>query len=264
MISMVSVMDKTGYIEIRVVGRKGAIEISPDNYDIKEIIAVLQHAENLLYPGGKRDRPSISYEIKDGSVRHVLKTALQAVIGFNAILLSVQQSGYSIDFLESPTAKALEFFQESARKQDVAFEISTSLPNTSNLEINKDTAFVRSDEIWAHAEFYFYGTLQDAGGKSEANIHLDTKEFGLLKISAEKQMLGDYEANPLYKLYGIRATGKQNIHTGEIDKSSLNLVEIINYDKRADQDYLNGLIAKASASWRGISDADDWLSRLRG
>lgn len=224
---------------------------------------MLQNAENLLFPGGKKDRPTISYEIKDGSVRHILKTALQAVIGFNAILYSVQEHGYSIDFLESQTARALEFFQESALKQGVEFEISTSLTNSITLHIDKETRFSRSEEVWVDAEFYFYGTVQDAGGKSQANVHIDTQEFGLIKVTADKQMLGDFDANLLYKVYGLRATGKQNIHSGEIDKSTLRLVEIIDYDRKKNEDYLAGLIRKATATWEGVHDADEWLSQLR-
>lgn len=256
-------LDKIGYIEIRVVGKRGNIEISPENYDIKDIIAVLQNAENLLFPGSKKERPQISYEIKNGSVRHLLKTALQAVIGFNAILFSVQDNDYSIDFLESPTAKALEFFQESAKKQGVEYIISTSIENSSVIHIDKDTTLARSEDIWVDAEFYFYGTVQDAGGKSEANVHLDTRDFGLLKISADKKMLGEYEANPLYKDYGLRTIGKQNLNTGEIDKSTLKLLEIIDYERRDNEDYLSGLIKKASSTWVGVNDADDWLGQLR-
>lgn len=256
-------MERTGYIEIKVIGRKGNLAVSPDNYDIKDIIAVLQQAENLLFPGAKKERPVISYEIREGSVKHVLKTALQAVIGFNALLLSVQENNYSIDFLETQTAKAFEFFQESAKKQGVQFEISTSLTKSGLIRVDQDTRFLRTEEIWVNAEFYFYGTVQDAGGKSEANIHLDTKEYGLLKITTDKKVLGEYEANPLYKPYGIRATGKQNSQTGEIDKTTLRLLEIIDYNRKYNDDYLSGLIQKATASWEGIGDADDWLSQMR-
>lgn len=76
-------------------------------------------------------------------------------------------------------------------------------------------------------------------------------------------MLGEYEANPLYKDYGLRAIGKQNLNTGEIDKSSLMLLEIIDYERRDNEDYLTRLIKKASATWVGVTDADDWLSQLR-
>ncbi|MFO7789004.1 MAG: hypothetical protein R6V32_00390 [Bacteroidales bacterium] len=43
-------MDKLGNIEIRVRGNKGNLKLSPDNYDVKEIIAMLQNVEDLLYP----------------------------------------------------------------------------------------------------------------------------------------------------------------------------------------------------------------------
>mgnify|MGYP003389952995 CR=1 FL=1 len=256
-------MEKTGFIEIWVIGKRGNLEITPENYDIKEIVSVLQQAENLLFPAAKKERPTISYQIQEGSVRHVFKTALQAVIGFNALLLSVQERNFSIDFLETQTANAFEFFQDAAKKQGVRFQISTSLSNSGVILVDPDTKFVRSEEIWAAAEFYFYGVVQDAGGKGEANIHLDTREFGVLKIRADKKILSDYESNPLYKPYGIRAVGKQNVQNGDIDKSSLQLIEIINYERKFNEDYLAGLIQKATASWEGIGDADDWLSQMR-
>ncbi|MEZ5422134.1 MAG: hypothetical protein R2682_03440 [Pyrinomonadaceae bacterium] len=256
-------MERTGKIEIRVFGKRGNVEITPETYDIKDIISVLQDAEHLIFPDARRGRPTISYSIEKGSVRHVFTTALQVVIGFNAILLNIEAQNYSIDFLESPTAKAFESLQESAKKHDLRYEVSTSLPETGSISIDRDTTFIRSDEIWVDAEFYFYGLVTDFGGKDKANIHLDTTEAGNLKIAADKTVLREYELNPLYKPYGIRATGKQNIGNGEIDKNSLRLIEIIDYRHRADEDYLDRLIKKASESWKGVTNANDWLSQNR-
>ncbi|GEM_PF-4730396 len=39
---------------------------------------------------------------------------------------------------------------------------------------------------WSEAEFYFYGTLKDDGGKNKANIHLDTDDYGYIAIETEK------------------------------------------------------------------------------
>jgi hypothetical protein len=58
-------MGKTGNIEIRVSGSKGKTVLSPDNYDVKEIISVLQNVEDLLYPSNKKERPIISYNIEE-------------------------------------------------------------------------------------------------------------------------------------------------------------------------------------------------------
>jgi hypothetical protein len=256
-------MNKIGQIEIVVKGFRGNIEIIPDNYDIKDIVDILQNVENLLFPNNKKERPIISYNIQAGSVKHVIKTSMQAILGFNAILFQVQNDN-SIDFLEVQTAKAFEYFQEAAQKQNVEFIISTSVQNTSQIIINKDTKLHRSEEVWAEAEFYFYGIIIDAGGKSKANIHLDTKEYGLLTINASKEILADYESNPLYKSFGVRAIGKQNIKTGELDKSELKLVDIIDYNPLYKEDYIKSLIKKAKNSWGNVKDADDWLSNLRG
>ncbi|MBK7379443.1 MAG: hypothetical protein IPJ03_10625 [Ignavibacteriales bacterium] len=256
-------MNKIGQIEIIVKGFKGNVEVTPDNYDIKDIVDILQNVENLLFPNNKKERPIISYDIEKGSVKHIIKTSMQAILGFNAILFQVQNDN-SIDFLEIQTAKAFEFFQESAQKQNFEFTISTSIPNTSQIVINKDTKLHRSEEVWADAEFYFYGVIIDAGGKLKANIHLDTKEYGLLKIDASKEVLAEYESNPLYKSFGVRALGKQNIKTGELDKSELKLVDIIDYNPLYKEDYIKSLIKKARNSWGNVKDADEWLSNLRG
>lgn len=256
-------MEKIGYIEIRIQGQKGNIELTPDNYDIKDIITLLENAENLLFPNDKKDRPIISYSIEKGSVKHIIKTTMQSIIGFNAILgqISTEQN---IDFLDLNTAKAIEKFQEIAKSQDYNFSLSTSINKSNSLHINAKTKFYRSEYLWVDAEFYFYGKITDMGGVGKSNIHIATKEFGNLTIQTNKDFLENYEKNPLYKRYGIRAIGKQNVETGEIDKHTLIFKEIVEYTPKFDEDYLNDLINKASKSWKGIKDADNWLRNLRG
>jgi hypothetical protein len=255
-------MEKFGSIEIRVLGNKGNLELSPDNYDVKEIIAMLQNIEDLLYPTNKKDRPIISYNIQEGSVKHIFKTSIQAVIGFSAILIQVQKSN-SVDFLELKTAQAIENIQNFSYQKNYDFEIKTSVDKDLTFEINPQSKYFRTENIWVDAELYFYGTLTNAGGKNKANIHLDTEEFGSLTIDTDKNYLKDQEENLLYKKFGIRAVGKQNIETGEIDKSSLKLIQLIDFKPRYDDDYLNSLIQKAKSNWKGINP-NEWLNNLRG
>ena len=238
-------METIGKIEIRITGKKGNQELKPDNYDIKEIRSVLDHAEKLLFPNEKK-RPLISYNLEEGSVRHVLKTSMQAIIGFNAILAQVQYSN-SIDFLEINTSKAIE----------------TSIENTNILSINTNTSYKRSDEYWIDAEFYFYGKITNAGGKQKANIHLNTDDFGTLYITTPQTFLAKAENNILYKTFGIRATGKQHSLSGEIDSSSLSFIELIDYNNKYDNDYLNSLRTKAKG-WLNNISSEDWLNDLRG
>ncbi|MBA3706209.1 MAG: hypothetical protein H0W84_10010 [Bacteroidetes bacterium] len=256
-------MEKLGYIQIRIEGKKGNKDLSPDNYDIREIITLLENAENLLFPNDKKDRPNISYAIEAGSIKHIVKTTMQSIIGFNAILgqISAEQN---IDFLDLNTAKAVEKFQEISKSHNYNFSLTTSVSKTNSLNITPKTKFYRSEYLWVDAEFYFYGKITDMGGVGRSNIHIATKEFGNLTIQTNKDFLEHYEKNPLYKRFGIRAVGKQNVETGEIDKNTLVFKEIVEYTPKFDEDYLNGLITKASKSWKDIKDADVWLRDLRG
>jgi hypothetical protein len=257
-------VDKIGQIEIRITGSKGNIELSPDNYDIREIISILENAENLLYSGDKKDRPNIAYKIETGSVKHIFKTSIQFVIGFNAIIGQVQQS-QNIDFLELSTAKAFENIQEIAAKKNYTFTIKTSLDHSNEIKIDKTTQLYRTEAIWVDAEFYFYGKITNAGGKDKTNIHINTDEFGSVTIYTPVSFFENLEENIIHKKpYGIRAIGKQHSETGELDKSSLKFVELVDFEPSYDEKYLKSLRERAKKSWLGNIDSETWLRELRG
>ena len=256
-------MEKIGFIEIRIVGSKGNLDLSPDNYDIREIISILENAENLLFPGDKRDRPIISYKIEEGSVKHILKTSIQYIIGFNAIIGQINQV-QNIDFLDLTTAKAFENIQNLAIKRNYFFSIKTSLDNSNEVKVDNTTQFYRTEAIWADAEFYFYGKVTNAGGKDKANIHIYTEELGTVRIHTPISFLEQYDENMLYKTLGIRATGKQHSETGEIDISTLKFIELVDYSPKYDENYLKMLREKAKKSWLKNIDPDKWLKGLRG
>ncbi len=255
-------MEKIGEIEIQVVGKSGNMDLTPDNYDIRQIANILQNVEDLLYPNNKKDRPLITYDIEAGSVRHIFRTPIQYIIGFSAVLGQIQGNN-SIDFLDLKTARAIENIQQLSQQKNYYFEFRTSVKQEVELSINPDTKFFRTENLWVDAEFYFYGILTDAGGKSKVNIHLDTSDYGLLTIETEKDFLEGQKQNLLYKKFGVRASGKQNTETGEVDTKSLSLIELIDYNPKFDSDYLDSLIKKAKKSWKGI-DTDEWFNNLRG
>jgi len=255
-------VEKIGNIQIRVIGKSGNLDLVPGNYDIRHIASLMQNVEDLLYPNNKRERPLITYDIQEGSVNHIFRTPIQYIIAFSAILNQVNESR-SIDFLDLRTARAIESIQEMSQQKNFEFQFSTSIGNKVELSINPQTRFFRTENSWAEAEFYFYGIVKDAGGKGKANIHIDTNDYGYLTIETFQDYLKGQEKNLLYKKFGVRATGMQNLETGEIDTKSLKLVELIDYNPKYDSEYLDSLIDRAKSSWHGI-DTDDWLSNLRG
>ncbi len=255
-------MAQMGKIEIRIVGQKGNNPLSPDNFDIKEIISLLSNIEPLLYPGNKGNRPDIAYKMEAGSVRNIFIVTKQIEAAFAAVLALVATTN-SIDALELPSAKAIEEFQNTAKKKNYKFEIKTESAEIPQLTITPTTQFYRSEALWVDADLYLYGTLIDAGGKDKSNIHLETKDFGTVVIAADRDTLKNEERNLLYKEYGIQAKGQQNIETGEIDKSSLKLVRIIDYTPVFDGEYLQSLMRKVGSRYDGV-DVDRYVSDIRG
>lgn len=256
-------MEREEAIKIKISGKHGKLELTPDLYDINDIMHLLEDVEQMLFPDGKKGRPLISYDLDKGSVIHKFTTSRQTVVGFNAVLHDVQKES-SIDLLEYKSALAFERLQKTADERNHTFEISTSVSESDTpFVISPETTWKRTDDIWVEAEFYFYGELTDAGGKSSINIHLDTKEHGSVAIKTDKDFLKNKEENMLYRPYGIRATGKQHLQTGEIDTSTLKLVELIDIQQKYDENYLDRLIEQATPHWEEI-DADDWLNELRG
>ena len=83
-----------------------------------------------------------------------------------------------------------------------------------------------------------------------------------MKIDTDKVYLKEQKENLLYKEFGVRAIGRQSVLTGEIDFSSLRLVDIHGYKPVFDEQYLGGLIAEASKSWKDV-DVDEFMSELR-
>lgn len=256
-------VERIGSIEIRITGSKGNLDLSPENYDIREVITMLENAEDLLYSGDKKGRPTISYKIEGGSIKHIFTTSMQYIIGFNAIIGQIVQL-QSIDFLDAKTAKAFENIQNIATKKDYTFSIKTSLNNSNEIKLNKTTSFYKTEAIWADAEFYFYGKITNAGGKDKANIHLSTEDLGVITIETPKEFLEVYEENLLYKVFGIRVRGKQHSETGEIDKSSFTFIELIDYQPKYDEQYLKSLREKAKKNWLGLIQPDNWLNEIRG
>ena len=263
-IKLATVMDRNE-ISLRIIGKNGDEPLSPANFDIGQIRFLLDEVENLLYPDKKKrkDRPTISYEIKEGSVLNIFRTSLQNVLLVSAMLGVIEQDNGYIDKLEAASAQAIEDLQAFAVRHQYDIEIGTSDKPSAVFRITPTTHYVRRENIMVDIECYYYGTLTDAGGKDKANIHLDTREAGSLTIRTDKEYLADYPGNPLYREFGVRVRAKKNILTGDIDKTTLELVELMDYQPKFDEDYLNGLIRKATPKWKGVN-ADEWLASIRG
>lgn len=105
-----------------------------------------------------------------------------------------------------------------------------------------------------------YGKINEEGGNNP-NFHLLTKEYGKLIISATEQQLLEGEKR-LFKIYGVRAKGKQNLEDGK--PFDLKLIDYITYNPNYNEHKLDLLINRASVVWNPVTNVDLWLKQIRG
>ncbi len=254
-------MEEQGYIEVKIDGFVGNKPLKPIDIDIAEIKEIINDVESFLYPtrGEKAERPHISYKIEEGSARNLFYLPISGVLLFNGLTNEIRNRG-NIDFLDNKRAEIIDKFQRKASEKSLEISFYSSSGTESMLTINKDTSYFKVAATYIETEFILYGKINEEGGNNP-NFHLLTREFGKLVISATEQQLIEGEKR-LFKVYGIRARGKQNLADGK--PFDLRLIDYITYNPNYNEHKLDLLIAKASEKWNTVPNVDAWLNEIRG
>jgi len=254
-------MEERGYIEIRIEGVVDNHPLTPFDVDIADIKEMIVDIETFLYPSKmeKSARPTISYRLEEGSAKHKFFLPVAMASMFSGLIGEISARN-SIDFLDGKRALVVEKLQRKAKEENWDFTISTSSLDNAKLKITPATNFCYSVSKFVDTEFYLYGEIYQEGGINP-NLHITTKEFGRLTVTATKEQLVEGD-NKLYKIYGMKVAGKKSL----IDKKmyDLRLIKYIEYDPVFDRTKLNSLIKKAKPNLSMITDVDAWLSELRG
>ncbi len=254
-------MEEQGYIEVKIDGLVGDKPLKPIDIDIVEIKEIINDVETFLYPtrGEKSERPHISYRIEEGSARNLFYLPISGVLLFNGLSTEISNRG-NIDFLDNKRAEIIDKFQRKAAEKNLEISFYSSTNTEPILTINKNTSYFKVAATFIETEFVLYGKVNEEGGNNP-NFHLLTKEYGKLVISASEQQLLEGEKR-LFKVYGVRAKGKQNIADGK--PFDLKLVDYITYNPNYDEHKLDLLIERASIDWNQIPNVDTWLQQIRG
>lgn len=254
-------MEEQGYIEVRIDGKVGNKQLKPIDIDIAEIKEIISDVETFLYPtrGDKAERPHISYKIEEGSARNLFYLPISGVLLFNGLSTEIETRG-NIDFLDNKRAEIIDKFQRRAAEKNLEISFFSSSAKEPILKIDKNTSYFKIAATYIETEFILYGKINEEGGNNP-NFHLLTKEYGKLVVSASEQQLLEGEKR-LFKVYGVRAKGKQNLADGK--PFDLKLIDYITYNPNYDEHKLDLLIERASLNWNTIPNVDSWLQQIRG
>ena len=251
-------MEEQGYIELRVTSKDNSL--SPKDIDINEVKDFISDVETFLYPNRKekQNRPHISYDIEEGSAKHKFFLPISAVLFFNALTAEISKRD-NIDFLEYKRQSIINKFQKKAIKEGYVIEFNNSISKESSLVIDYTTNFEMIAPTFYESEFYIYGEIYQEGGKNP-NLHISTKKYGNLTISATKEQIMDGEKKT-YKPYGIKVLGKKSFEDDSL--TDLELVEFIQYKPVFNKSLLEKVIEKASTNLNKITNVDAWLDDIK-
>ena len=251
-------MEEQGYIELRVTNKDNSL--SPKDIDINEVKDFISDVETFLYPNRKekQNRPHISYDIEEGSAKHKFFLPISAVLFFNALTAEISKRD-NIDFLEYKRQSIIDKFQKKAIKEGFVIEFNNSISKESSLVIDYTTNFEMIAPTFYESEFYIYGEIYQEGGKNP-NLHISTKKYGNLTISATKEQIMDGEKKT-YKPYGIKVLGKKSFEDDSL--TDLELVEFIQYKPVFNKSLLEKVIEKASTNLNKITNVDAWLDDIK-
>jgi len=251
-------VEEQGFIEVRVSNWDNTL--SPKDVDISEVKEVISDIETFLFPTRKEksERPHISYDIEEGSARHKFFLPITSVILFNGLTNEIK-SRNNLDFLDYKRQSIIDKFQKKAIIEGYKIEFSTSISEGSNLTIDSSTSFQMVSDSFFESEFYLYGEIYQEGGKNP-NLHISSKEYGNLTISATKDQITEGEKRT-YKVYGLKVKGKKSFTDNRL--SDLILIDYIYYSPVFNQSLLNKVIEKASVNLSKITNVDTWINDLR-
>lgn len=256
-------MEPQGFIALTISERTSEGSLNPRDIDISETKEIISDMEILLFPSRteRDERPKISYEVKEGSVKNFFFIPAANAIMFTALMSEVGKQG-TTDLLSHKAAAILDKWQKKSYTSGREYSIMSSISKDSPfIEINKETKFIAPQTDWVNTSLYLYGEIFEEGGLSKSNLHILTNRYGKLTVDATKDQLTS-GSNKLYNFFGLWVKGKQNVQSGFL--KDLVLIDFITHKQDYDEMALGMLIEKASINWKKIKDKDLWLSDLRG
>lgn len=256
-------MEANSYILISINGKTVEGKLNPKDIDIAETKELLNDVETLLFPSKseKDERPKVSYEVKEGSVKNFFFIPAAKTIMFTALMSEVGKQG-NIDLLDNKQAAVIDKWQRKAYSTGRIYSIASSVStDEAFVTITKESQFIAPQTEWINTNLYLYGKIFEEGGLNKVNLHILTDRYGKLVVDATEEQLTT-GANKLFQVYGVWVKGKQNLQTGIL--KDLSLLDFLTYETEYDDIALNKLIDKASKNWKKVKDKEDWLINIRG
>ena len=242
----------------------GGKPLSPSNVDLPTLRGFLEEVETLI----KGDAANASLadsrvELKDGFLK--VLAMVTAVLASNVQFeMGKLATTGDLDQIQNNRAKIILRWQGRVQKSPTRRYSILPMDASRQVLIVPSSRFQhQSENAWVEVEKYLTGTVENAGGKQDPNIHLSMPNSGVtLKVSASKEQLREQRENQLYKNVTLLVRAEQNM----LSKSLRNIVllSFINPPDALDKEALQTLWREGREAWKDVPSATLWVEEIRG
>jgi hypothetical protein len=210
---------------------------------------------------------ALSYSVEDGSVG--IKTLLVA-----ALLPAVQATGFQNDIAAIYSGRMDEVYDRSRieilrdLRQDFieagaqSIRISSAAANVDSFDLlEREIELPPENDPWVDSESYVMATLQNIGGKSKANVHLDLPDGRTVLADSNRDYLAGLSGNMIYHPVLAHIAYRVNLRTQE--QRDIRLISLSLPGRKFDSEEFDHAVSGGSA-WDAIEDPVAEIRRMRG
>lgn len=206
------------------------------------------------------DPTEVMVSVEEGSLALVATGILSAMTLWSDIeRLQLPDSLSSID---SKRAAVIERWQAAARQNPHRKYKVVDSSKQIRIFVDSSSDFRRIEDAWVHVEKYIPGQVVDWGGKTRANVHLETEGGSILVVSATQELLAKEEQNRLYRQALLHISAEENLLTGDLRNPRLLGFE--SHQPAFDEEEFARMVNRGTDAWANVPNSTEWLENLRG
>ena len=243
--------------------RAGGAEISPARVPLGDLVRFAEDVQGFLRGESKEvDTQALDVALRNGSLAIVTAPIQVAPRLFSD--LRALQAGEVLDGLDVKRREVVERWQKAAQQSGhpVSYRIEAPFLGRA-VHVSSDTDYRTDDaDQWVVVERYVRGEIQDLGGITKANAHVRLPDGTLMKVSTDKDLLRNDQANRLYKAAMLRIKAEFNVATGALRNARL--LQFVEYASEVRDSDMARMIERGTAAWKDVPDPVAWVEDLRG
>lgn len=258
-------MNSVHKLEFVLSGKRDGVDITPFTIGLNRFNEFNQQVAAFISGSSKAPLDDVHVRIEEGSYK--LTTTLSSLLlaSVEPDLQTLQRQD-SLGDIDSKRAEVVAKWQaQSKRSPDISITIQPiDIPSLPLVQLTYKTDY-RVDDItpWVRVEKYLFGTVEDMGGATRANLHLRIEGIkDQVKMAADQSYLKDQKRNRLYHPVLVRIEAQQHYKTGKL--RNLRLLSFEDHELKYDEAALEQFTKAGRLAWAEVPDAAAWVREQRG